>query len=73
MNVARELLEKGTSISEAARACGYNSPGNFTATYTKYFGEKPIKKKTILKYLRKKAVLRASEGRLFEIKSRRKK
>lgn len=45
MNIARELLEKGNSISDTARACGYNSTGNFTATYTKYFGEKPIKKK----------------------------
>ena len=45
MNVARELLEKGDSISEVARACGYNSTGNFSATYTKYFGEKPTKKK----------------------------
>lgn len=45
MNVARELLENGSSISEAARSCGYNNTGNFTATFTKYFGEKPMKKK----------------------------
>ena len=43
MNVAHGMILGGASVSEAAQACGYNSMSNFTAAFTKLFGEVPTK------------------------------
>ena len=41
MNSAREMLSCGTSVNEAAHACGYSSSGNFASVFNRYFGESP--------------------------------
>lgn len=43
MNVARGMILNGKSAAETALACGYNNTGNFIATFTKYFGDSPVR------------------------------
>jgi AraC-like DNA-binding protein len=38
---ARRLLEQGTSVGEAARDCGYDSPSALTAAFVRRFGVTP--------------------------------
>ena len=39
----RKLLNKGESLSTAAKNCGFNDYSNFYRAYKKYYGEKPSK------------------------------
>ena len=43
MNVARGMILEGSSVSEAAHACGYSNVSNFAAAFSKIFGENPAK------------------------------
>lgn len=45
MNMAHSMITNGTTIAEAAHTCGYNSIGNFSATFSKYFGNTPVQYK----------------------------
>lgn len=45
MNMAYSLITSGTTIAEAAHICGYNSIGNFSSTFSKYFGVAPAQYK----------------------------
>jgi transcriptional regulator GlxA family with amidase domain len=38
---ARRLLERGVSVGEAARSCGYDSPSAFAAAFVRRFGVRP--------------------------------
>ena len=38
---ARELIEQGSSVSQAARACGFENLSYFTRTFKKYYQELP--------------------------------
>ena len=46
MNVARGMIQDGATVSDAARACGYSNVSNFSAVFSKMFGENPAKFKT---------------------------
>ena len=48
MNVARGMIVSGESISDTARACGYSSVSNFSATFAKYFGGSPLQYRNVL-------------------------
>ena len=45
---AKRLLEKGSSVAETARACGFLSTSHFTHTFKRQYGEPPTR------YLQKK-------------------
>lgn len=45
MNMAYSMIKGGATIADAARACGYNSIANFSATFSKYFGDAPAQYK----------------------------
>lgn len=44
MDEAALCLERGHSVQETARLCGYADVGNFSKMYKKYFGHNPKKK-----------------------------
>lgn len=45
LNMAYTMITNGATIAEAARTCGYTSIGNFSAAFSKYFGEAPVQYK----------------------------
>lgn len=45
MNMAYSMIMNGTTVAEAARTCGYHSIGNFSAAFSKYFGNTPVQYK----------------------------
>ena len=42
MNLARQLLKKGQSVTDVAIAAGYSTIGHFSYQFKKYFGTAPI-------------------------------
>lgn len=43
--MAYTMITNGATSAEAARTCGYNSIGNFSAAFSEYFGEAPVQYK----------------------------
>ena len=41
MHKARQLLERGCQVAEAAYAVGYEHPGNFSVAFSRFFGQTP--------------------------------